>query len=445
MKSLLNKRIAIFGAGAIGSYIGSKLIEAGFTDVEFVARSSFVPLKENGLIIKNYTEKSPYILKINAVQELTGLYDVILICVKSKDTVNAAKLSSEHLNNDGFVVSIQNGIENPDIISAFIHRDKIITNVIYMTAVMQEKGILEYMAEGRLIFGHLTGQSSKYTDIYMQILQQAGLTAKYTDNIKEYQWRKLMLNIVLNPLSALFRKTFYKMSISDDAMSLTKHLFKEAQNAAKLCGVEIADTEYDKIAERCMEHKTFKSSMYQDIEANRNPEIDAILGVVVRTHEKHGQTAPYSDCILKVMNVKYGAWFQISPTLAADVLVINNDKVLLIDRKNEPYGWAIPGGLVDLYETMENAALRELREETGIKAYINELHLLGIYSDPKRDTRGHTVSAVYVYFSDKEATANDDAKDAKYYHIDNLPENIAFDHRKILMDAKEKFMKGVDK
>ena len=403
MKSLLNKRIAIFGAGAVGSYLGSKLVEHGFTDVEFVARSGYNVLKENGLTVKNYTDKSPYNVKVNACKELSGLYDAVLICVKSKDTITAAKQAADHLKDDGFVVSIQNGVENPDIISAFIPAEKVIANVIYMTAVMQEKGVLEYMAEGRLIFGHINGQSSKYTETYMQILQQAGLNAKYTDNIKQYQWQKLMLNIVLNPLTALFRKTFYKMS------------------------------KYDNV--------TFKSSMYQDIEANRNPEIDAILGVVVRTHEKYNQSAPYCDCLLKIMNVKYGGWFQISPTLAADVLVINNDKVLLIDRKNEPLGWAIPGGLVDLYETMESAALRELQEETGIKADIKDLHLLGIYSDPKRDIRGHTVSAVYVYYSDKEAHAADDAQDAKYFHIDNLPENIVFDHRKILQDAKEKFIK----
>ncbi len=441
MKSLLNRRIAILGAGAVGSYIGSKLIEHRFTDVEFVARSGYSVLKEKGLAVKNYTNKSPYNLKVNAVKELSGLYDAVLICVKSKDTVNAAKQASNHLKDDGFVVSIQNGIENPDIISAFIPADKIITNVIYMTAVMQEKGVLEYMAEGRLIFGHINGQCSKYTETYMQILQQAELNAKYTDNIKQYQWQKLMLNIVLNPLSALFRKTFFKMSSFDDAMSLTKSLFKEAQNAAKLCGVDIADEEYDKITAKCKENISFKSSMYQDIEANRNPEIDAILGVVVRVHEKYGQSAPYCDCLLKIMNVKYGGWFQTSPILAADVLVINDDKVLLIDRKNEPLGWAIPGGFVDLYETMEQAALRELHEETGIEANINDLHLLGIYSDPKRDTRGHTVSAVYIFFSDKEAHAADDARDAKYFHIDNLPENTAFDHREILHAAKAKFMK----
>ncbi len=126
MKSLLNKRIAIFGAGAIGSYIGSKFIEHGFTNVEFVARSGYNVLKEKGLIVKNYQDKSPYNLKVNAVKELIGLYDAVLICVKSKDTVDAAKHVKNHLNNDGFVVSIQNGVENPDIISAFIMPEKII-------------------------------------------------------------------------------------------------------------------------------------------------------------------------------------------------------------------------------------------------------------------------------------------------------------------------------
>ncbi len=442
MKSLLNKKIAVLGAGAVGSYIGSKLVEHGFTNVDFIARSGYNALKEKGLLVKNYTDKSPYYLKVNPLKELQGEYDVILICVKSKDTVQAAEQASKHLKADGFVASIQNGVENPDLISAYINKDKVITTVIYLTAIMQEKGVLEYDAEGRLLFGHIDGHFSEHTKTYEEILNIAELNAKLTDNIKKYQWTKLMLNIVLNPLTALFRKTFFRMSKYDDAMSLSKSLFDEARQAAAMSGIDIAEEEYDKIKTRCMEHVNFKSSMYQDIEANRNPEVDAILGVVVRTHEKHGSHAPYCDCLLKIMNVKYGAWFQISPTLAADVLIINSKKeVLLINRKNEPLGWAIPGGLVDLYETMEHAAIRELEEETGIKADVKKLDLLGIYSEPKRDKRGHTVSGVYVYFCDDKAQASDDAKDAKYFHIDNLPENIAFDHRQILQQAKEKYIK----
>ena len=118
-------------------------------------------------------------------------------------------------------------------------------------------------------------------------------------------------------------------------------------------------------------------------------------------------------------------------------------QVLLIKRGNHPFRnkWALPGGFCIPSETSLETARRELQEETGIEADIKDLHLLGIYSDPKRDIRGHTVSAVYVYFSDKEAHAADDAQDTKYFHIDNLPEKIAFDHREILQDAKEKFIK----
>lgn len=438
---LLNKRIAILGAGAVGSYIGSKLVENGFKNVDFIARSGYKSLKENGLIIKNYTNNSPYNLKVNALAKLVGEYDLILICVKSKDTQIAAEQAVNHLSNTGYVVSIQNGVENPDIISAYIKPEKVITNVIYLTAIMQEKGVLEYDAEAMIVYGNINGCLSKEIEEYGEILKTAGIKGKYSDNIKKYQWTKLMLNIVLNPLTALFRKTFYKMSSFNEAVTLSRYLFNEARQAAAYCGVEIEESEYDKIYQRCMEHKNFKSSMYQDIESNRNPEIDAILGVVVRTHEKNGSVAPYCDSILKVMNVLYGGWFQISPTLAADVLVINSKKeVLLIKRKNEPFGWAIPGGLVDLYETMEHAAVRELEEETGIKANINNLHLLGIYSDPKRDSRGHTVSGVYVYFSDDEPCANDDAEDAKYFPISSLPKDLAFDHAEILKQAEEKFI-----
>lgn len=440
MKSLLNSRIAIFGAGAIGSYIGSKLLEAGYTNVEFVARSGYEVLRDKGLTIKNYKSKEPYNIKVQAVNKLNGIYDLVFLCVKSKDTVSSVEYIKDFLGESGIIASVQNGVENPDLIGAYIPKERIITNVIYMTAVMQQKGLLQYDAEGYLIYGMLDGSMSGYSEFYDKIISSIDIKRNYTDNVKQFQWQKLMLNIVLNPLTALFRKTFYELSSNEEALSLSRHLFKEAQEAGRINGVEIADSEYDKIYERCVKHRNFKSSMYQDIEANRNPEIDAILGVIVRSHKKAGKEAPYSETILKVMNVLYGGWFQISPRLASDVLVINKGRVLLIERKNKPLGWAIPGGFVNLYESMEEAGVRELFEETGIKAHVEDIELLGIYSRPDRDPRCHTVSAVYVYFTESDYfKADDDAKDAKYFDINNLPEELAFDHREILEKARKKY------
>lgn len=447
MKSLLNKRIAVFGAGAVGTYFGFKLLQAGFTNVEFIARSSYKALNEKGLKVLDYvnadSDGNPKVhnVSVNAQKELTGTYDIVLLCVKSKDTLESSRIISNHINDESIVVSIQNGVENPTVVENFINPSQVIAGVIYITAQMPEKGILKYDMDVKMFFGHMNGGKTNGSDMLDSVLTEAGLWHKFSENIKVQQWSKLMLNVVLNPLTALFRKTFYKLSLDEDAMSLSKHLFDEARNAAKLNGVEIEEKLFNDLVERNVKHKDFKSSMFQDIEANRKPEIDAILGVIVKSHEKAGLTAPYSDSILKVMNVLFGHWYQTSPVLAADVLVINKDKVLLIERKNEPYGWAIPGGLVDLYESLETAAVRELEEETSIKADISDIELLGVYSDPKRDPRGHTVSAVYVYFSDKEATAQDDALDAKYFNINELPDNLAFDHDKILQEAKEKYFK----
>ena len=174
---LLNKRIAILGAGAVGSYIGSKLVESGFKNVDFIARSGYKSLKENGLIIKNYTNNSPYNLKVNAFAKLEGEYDLILICVKSKDTQNVAEQAVNHLSNTGYVVSIQNGVENPDIISVHIKPEKVITNVIYLTAIMQEKGVLEYDAEAMIVYGNINGCLSKEIEEYGEILKTAGIKA----------------------------------------------------------------------------------------------------------------------------------------------------------------------------------------------------------------------------------------------------------------------------
>ena len=121
------------------------------------------------------------------------------------------------------------------------------------------------------------------------------------------------------------------------------------------------------------------------------------------------------------------------PFLIVDVVVIREGLVLMIERKNFPSGWALPGGFVDYGESAEAAAARELAEETGLRA--RALSLLGVYSAPGRDPRFHTLTVVFTAETDGEATAGDDAMAAKWWPVNMLPENVAFDHRKIIHDA----------
>lgn len=132
------------------------------------------------------------------------------------------------------------------------------------------------------------------------------------------------------------------------------------------------------------------------------------------------------------------------PLLTVDAVIIADRRVVLIRRKNPPFegSWALPGGFVDIGETVEAAAVREAREETGLDIELRAL--LGVYSDPARDPRGHTVSVVYLAVPvGGEMRADDDAKEVQALPVDEKVA-LAFDHARVLDDAlrlaKEKGM-----
>lgn len=131
------------------------------------------------------------------------------------------------------------------------------------------------------------------------------------------------------------------------------------------------------------------------------------------------------------------------PAVTADCIVFSEENgrasVLLIKRKNEPFKdcWAFPGGFVNIYESAESAAIRELKEETGLE--VTKIEQLKAYSDPGRDPRERVITIAFVAFTgNKDVKGGDDAAEAEWFEIDKLP-TLAFDHSQILKDAMEKF------
>lgn len=120
------------------------------------------------------------------------------------------------------------------------------------------------------------------------------------------------------------------------------------------------------------------------------------------------------------------------PRPTVDVIIEVAGGIVLIRRRHPPLGWAIPGGFVDEGERVEDAARREMREETGLDVELVEL--LGVYSDPERDARGHTVSTVFVGRAAGHPHGGDDAAEAAVYSPTTMPAPIVFDHATILAD-----------
>jgi len=126
---------------------------------------------------------------------------------------------------------------------------------------------------------------------------------------------------------------------------------------------------------------------------------------------------------------------QRNPFPTVDIVLHRDGQgILLIERRNPPHGWALPGGFIDCGESAEQAAVREAKEETGLAVRL--VGLVGVYSDPDRDPRFHTLSIAYIAECDHAdiPCAGDDAKNARFFPLDALPEDMAFDHRRIVAD-----------
>jgi 8-oxo-dGTP diphosphatase len=122
-----------------------------------------------------------------------------------------------------------------------------------------------------------------------------------------------------------------------------------------------------------------------------------------------------------------------APLLTVDIIIRHNGGIVLVDRKNKPFGWSIPGGFVDFGETVEMTAIREAKEETNLDITLDrQFH---VYSDPTRDPRGtHSITLVIIADGKGELKAGDDAKDAKVFSLDKPLPKLAFDHTQILTD-----------
>jgi 2-dehydropantoate 2-reductase len=294
-------KICIIGAGAIGGYLGVKLIEAG-EEVILIARGDHLEaIQKKGLQLIEADGKNivahPKLATSN-IEEVEE-QDAIVLAVKTL-SVSAIAPSLNTLYHDRtMVVTAQNGIPwwyfykhggeyegtriksvDPDgIIERNIGVDRAIGCVVYPAAEIIQPGVIHHIEGNRFSLGELDGSKSDRIKLLAQTFKQAGLKSPVRDRIRTDMWVKLWGNLAFNPISALTRATLESICQYPPTRELAKQVMSEAQAIAEKLGIDFGISLEQRIdgAEQVGAHKT---SMLQDIEASRPTEIDAIVGAV---------------------------------------------------------------------------------------------------------------------------------------------------------------------
>jgi 2-dehydropantoate 2-reductase len=291
-------KILVAGAGAIGSVIGGFLYKTGY-DVTLAGRGEHIRrIKSHGLTIKGIWGE--YNLQGIETIEPSSLppvhtFDIIMLCVKSYDTLNAITTYDPLLKDRGVCVSFQNGLGNMEAIASVTGDARTAGARVIFGAEVPEPGTVNVTVYAdQIVIGPYQEKNNPNKDMLEELamlVNTGGIPSYYADDVYPHLWAKMFYNCPLNPLSALFKLTYGELVKNKDIVSIMDDVVKEAHTVAKAMGInmpwekhtDFLDLFYAALVPSTADHR---ASMLQDMEKGRRTEIDALNGAVV----KYGRT-----------------------------------------------------------------------------------------------------------------------------------------------------------
>ncbi|XPV69571.1 MAG: ketopantoate reductase family protein [Halarcobacter sp.] len=306
----------ILGAGGIGSFYGAKLIEHGH-HVLFVARGEHLKaLQQNGLKLQH--PKFKFNKKVDVTQlsflnsEMLLKVNAVIITTKSTSTEYIAKELSSYLASKQesfpFIISLQNGVENEDILCKYFPKDKVIGGLCRkIGAHIVKPGVIEATGDIETIIGamKLTNKSKAFLLDFKNILTDANIFCGITDNIKFELWKKLIINNGVNAICALLRIKTGKLMSHNKLSKIVLELMKETATAARVQGVKFTNEDVIQMYELIKNFDSIKPSMLVDVENNRPIELDEICTIVIKNCESLKLDAPYTRTISTLLSYTY--------------------------------------------------------------------------------------------------------------------------------------------
>ena len=292
-------KIAVVGSGAMGSLTGGLLWEAG-ADVHLfsVNREHIERIKLHGLIIEGIGGQRT--IRVNATTNVEdiGVADLIIMFVKSYDTEAAAAFARKIAGANTYVLTLQNGIGNIEVLNRLFGTDRILAGTTDAAATIVSPGRVKHTAGGNISIGSLTGEITFRIKEIVDLLQKAGFNAHPTDNAIGMIWTKFIMNLAINPLGTILRVVCRGLIDNDYAKALMKNIVDEALQIAENKGIrllyaDMVQAAYD-LAEK---NADSQNSMLQDFLKGKRTEIDFISGALVREGEQIGIDTPVNRTV----------------------------------------------------------------------------------------------------------------------------------------------------
>jgi 2-dehydropantoate 2-reductase len=305
-------RICVFGAGAIGGYLGARLALRGEADVSLVARGPHLAaMRANGLTLKQAGETHIVRPAVTDRPSDLGAQDFIILTLKAHAVAGVIDQLQPLLGPHTAILFAQNGIpwwyfhgsggpfegrtlESVDpggVIWKRIGPERALGSVVWQAAEIEAPGVIAHHYGDRMPIGEPTGEKSQRAQLLGRLLTEAGVKSPVRSNLRNEIWLKLWGNLSFNPVSVLTRGTLIDLATDPGTRRVIRAMMEEARSVAEALGVTFAvgvDERMD-MAARVGAHRT---SMLQDVEAGRPTELDALLGVVIELAQLVGQDTP---------------------------------------------------------------------------------------------------------------------------------------------------------
>jgi len=317
-------KIAIIGAGAIGGYVGVKLALAG-EDVTFIVRGANLhAIREHGmkLIMQDGTEHVAARVKATDDYAQAGPQDLVILAVKAHQVDDVADEMPKLFGPRTPVVTMQNGIpfwyfhrhggplegnqvrsvDPSGMLAELIAPQRVIGCVVYPAAELVRPGVVRHIEGDRFPVGEPDGRASERVNLISECFTRAGFKAPVLENIRSEIWLKLWGNLTFNPISSLTHSTLVDICQFAPSREVAANMMREAQAVAHKLGIEFRVTLERRIAgaEKVGKHKT---SMLQDVESGRAPEIDALVGSVAELGQLTQTPTPHIDTVYALVKL----------------------------------------------------------------------------------------------------------------------------------------------